>query len=126
MRADGAHDGVDVLDGRRLGAADRPLGLVRHDETPLARLRSGGRIVLVGMGANDVEMPVTTIRDRELTVTGVFRYANTWPAAVALAASGRVELDAMVTGVFGLDRVGDALASTALPGTIKSVVEPGA
>lgn len=120
-----------VADAERIAALDvdaaiEASGAPAAIRSAVQATRSGGRIVLVGMGANDVEMPVTTIRDRELTVTGVFRYANTWPAAVALAASGRVELDAMVTGVFGLDRVGDALASTALPGTIKSVVEPGA
>ena len=35
---------------------------------------------------------------RELLITGTFRYANTWPTAIALAASGRVSLDELVTG----------------------------
>ena len=62
--------------------------------------------------------------DRELIVTGVFRYANTWPTAIALVADGRVDLDAMVTGTFPLDEVSAALHSTADPDTIKSVVVP--
>ena len=32
-------------------------------------------------------LPVSRIQERELTVTGTFRYAHTWPAAIALAAS---------------------------------------
>jgi threonine dehydrogenase-like Zn-dependent dehydrogenase len=40
------------------------------------------------------------IQNRELVLTGVFRYANTWPTAIALVESGRVDLDAMVTAHF--------------------------
>jgi L-iditol 2-dehydrogenase len=87
-------------------------------------LRPAGVAVLVGMGAAELTLPVTRIQNNELVITGVFRYANTWPAAVALAANGQVDLDAMVTGTFGLADVGTALASTTAPGTIKSIVEP--
>ncbi|UUT36027.1 NAD(P)-dependent alcohol dehydrogenase [Microbacterium elymi] len=86
-------------------------------------LRPAGRAVLVGMGLAE-PLPVTRIQNNELVVTGVFRYANTWPTAVALAADGRVDLDAMVTGTYGLADVRAALESTTAPGTIKSVVEP--
>lgn len=87
-------------------------------------LRPGGRAVLVGMGLPNLELPVTQIQNKELWLTGIFRYANTWPAAIALVASGQVDLDGMVTGTFALGEVEDALASTSAPATIKSVVEP--
>lgn len=87
-------------------------------------LRPGGRAVLVGMGLPELALPITQIQNKELVLTGVFRYANTWPAAIALVASGQVDLNAMVTGTFSLDRVKDALESTTDPDTIKSVVEP--
>jgi len=87
-------------------------------------LRPGGTAVLVGMGLPRLELPITRIQNNELWVTGVFRYANTWPAAISLVANGLVDLDRMVTGTFGLDSVADALGSTSTPGTIKSVVEP--
>lgn len=90
----------------------------------ISTLRSGGRAVLVGMGAAEISLPVTTIQNRELVVTGVFRYANTWPTAVALAARGQVDLDAMVTGTFALDEVQAALESTHEPEMMKSIVEP--
>jgi len=86
-----------------------------------------GRVVLVGMGGDEVPLPVSLIQERELVVTGTFRYANTWPTAIALAASGRVELDRLVSGHFGLDRVRDALlAPRTDPRTVKPVVRPGA
>jgi L-iditol 2-dehydrogenase len=87
-------------------------------------VRPAGTVVLVGMGAPEFPLPITLIQNRELVVTGVFRYANTWPTAIELAAGGRVELDAMVTGHFGLDEVEQALASTTQPGVLKSVVNP--
>jgi L-iditol 2-dehydrogenase len=90
----------------------------------IGALRGAGIAVLVGMGADEVSLPVSTIRDRELVVTGVFRYANTWPTAIALVAAGSVDLDALVTGHYGLDDVEAALESTSSPATLKSMVVP--
>lgn len=87
-------------------------------------VRPGGTVVLVGMGPTEIPLPVSTIQNRELVVTGIFRYNNTWPLAIDLVASGRVDLDALVTGRFGLDRVAEALNSTRDPQTLKSVVTP--
>jgi L-iditol 2-dehydrogenase len=84
------------------------------------------RIVLVGMGAPTMELPVAAIQIRELTVTGTFRYANAYPAAIALAASGKVDLDSLVTARFGLEQVAEALTVTKTdPHTLKPVVYPG-
>lgn len=90
----------------------------------LEALRPAGHAVLVGMGLAELPFPVTRIQNNELVVTGVFRYANTWPTAVSMAASGQVDLDAMITGTFGLAQTAEALESTTAPGTIKSVVAP--
>ena len=49
------------------------------------------------------------IQIKELVVTGTFRYANCYPAAIALAASGVVDLDGLVTARFGLEQVAEAL-----------------
>ncbi len=60
-------------------------------------LRPAGTAVLVGSGAESMDLPTQLIQNRELTLTGVFRYANTWPEAIALVESRRVDLDSMVT-----------------------------
>ena len=88
-------------------------------------LRPGGAAVLVGMGADEITVPTSMLQTREITLTGTFRYANTWPAAIALASSGRVDLDGLVTGRFDLERVSDALAAGTDPNSIKPVVRPG-
>lgn len=87
-------------------------------------VRPGGAAVLVGMGASEVPLPIPLVQGREITVTGIFRYNNTWPTAIGLVASGAVDLDSMVTGRFALDKVEDAFASTRDEATLKSVVDP--
>lgn len=90
----------------------------------IRRVRPGGRVVLVGMGVDELTLPITFLQNNEIELTGVFRYTNTWPTAISLVVDGRVDLDRMVTGIFPLDRVADALDSTADPTTIKSIVDP--
>lgn len=89
-------------------------------------LAPAGRAVLVGMGSDELVLPLSTIQGRELTVTGAFRYAGTWPAAIALAANGGLDLDAIVTAHYPLDGVEEAVtAAQRDPGTIKAMVNPG-
>jgi L-iditol 2-dehydrogenase len=84
-----------------------------------------GRIVLVGMGGDEITLPLAHLQTYELELTGTFRYANTWPAAIALAASGRVDLDALVTRHYGLAAVEEALtATTRDPAAVKIIVQP--
>lgn len=84
------------------------------------------RIVLVGLGAADLELPVALIQVRELVVTGTFRYANAYPAAIALAASGAVDLDGLVTGQYGLAQAAEALQVAKTDSTtLKPMVYPG-
>jgi L-iditol 2-dehydrogenase len=88
-------------------------------------VQPAGHVVLVGMGGDEMVLPVSRIQERELTVTGTFRYAHTWPTAIALGASGRVELDRLVTGHYGLDDVPEALTVARTdPHTVKPVVRP--
>lgn len=99
-------------------------GAARAVQSGIREVRAGGRVVLVGMGAPEIALPIPVIQNRELIVTGVFRYANTWPTAIELVRSGKVDLDSMVTGHFALAEVEQALRSTSDPATLKSVVHP--
>lgn len=90
----------------------------------LRAVRPAGHVALVGMGADEIRIPVGVVQGRELNLTGTFRYANTYPTAIALAAAGRVELDGMVTGHYGLDQVEQALSTDKDPQALKSMVVP--
>lgn len=77
------------------------------------------------MGGDELNLPLSRVQERELIITGTFRYAGTWPAAIELAASGAIDLDALVSGYFGLDQVPDALqAAKKDPSFLKAMVRP--
>ena len=67
-------------------------------------------------------MPFGLIQQRELKLTGTFRYAGTWPAAIALAASGQVDLDSLVTAEYSLAETERALTAGRDPHQVKAVV----
>jgi L-iditol 2-dehydrogenase len=92
----------------------------------IAALRPAGTAVIVGMGPGETaEVPLALIQNRELWLTGTFRYANTYPAAIALAAGGRVDLEAIITGHFALDETERALrAGLEDPRSVKAMVHP--
>jgi L-iditol 2-dehydrogenase len=88
----------------------------------LKAVRPGGTAVMVGHGDEHISLPVQDIQVREVTLTGIFRYVDTWPTAISLAATGRVDLDALVTARFGLEEVEAALTSDDDPLSMKSIV----
>jgi L-iditol 2-dehydrogenase len=72
-------------------------------------LAPAGRIALVGMGADTVTLDVALLQGRELSVTGVFRYANTYPLALQLISSGAVNVTDVITHRFTLEDTERAL-----------------
>jgi len=87
-------------------------------------LRPAGRAVAVGLQRDlDAMIPLNYLQTHEIELTGTFRYANTYPAAIALAASGRVDLESLITGYFDLEQTEAALrASREDASSIKSMV----
>ena len=76
----------------------------------LLAVRPAGRAVLVGVwAAAEFALPVQVIQNQEIRLTGTFRYANTYPTAISLVASGAVDFGALVTSHHGLAQVEDAL-----------------
>ncbi|MGY2130558.1 NAD(P)-dependent alcohol dehydrogenase [Blastococcus sp. SYSU DS0617] len=76
----------------------------------IAALRPGGLAVAVGFGPDpDVSLPLGVMQIREVTLTSTFRYANAYPAAIAFAADGRVQLDGLIGASFPLARAEAAM-----------------
>lgn len=98
-----AHAGVD--------AAFETAGSVATCRMTLAAARPGGHAVLVGLPPDPlVELDIVAAASREISIHGEFRYANTYPTALALAQSGQVDLKPLITHHFPLARAGEALA----------------
>lgn len=91
-------------------------------------IRPAGTVVVVGMGpADKVRLPLARIQNREIWLTGTFRYANTYPLAVELAAAGKVDLAAVITQRYPLDETTAALeVAHSDPTAIKPIVQPDA
>jgi L-iditol 2-dehydrogenase len=80
--------------------------------------------VAVGMGpGEEASIPLSFIQNREIILTGIFRYANTYADAIALVASGHIDLKPIITGHYTLAEAEQALQATQNdPANIKSVV----
>ncbi|XP_061559016.1 sorbitol dehydrogenase isoform X1 [Phycodurus eques] len=74
--------------------------------------RSGGVVVLVGLGSEMATIPLINAAVREVDIRGVFRYCNTWPMAIAMLASGKVNVKPLVTHRFPLEQAVQAFETT--------------
>src|SRR5690606_21018182 len=55
------------------------------------------RVALIGMGADRLEFDVGLVQGRELELHGIFRYAHSYPDALALLASGQIDTQRVIS-----------------------------
>ena len=65
--------------------------------------RPGGTIVVVGLPVEPMDFDVAGLSVKELTITSVFRYAHQYDRAIALMASGRVDLKPLISETFNFE-----------------------
>ncbi|MFK5583070.1 NAD(P)-dependent alcohol dehydrogenase [Serinicoccus sp. LYQ131] len=118
---DPAQESTDGLDAHVFIDAS---GAIPAIQAGIRATRPGGTVVLVG-SADEIPLSVPDVAMRELNVTGIFRYTGTWPIARQLVADGQVELDSLVTHVFGLEQVEEALTGDGADDSLKRIVLPG-
>jgi L-iditol 2-dehydrogenase len=92
----------------------------------MRRLRPNGRAAMIGMSKEDlIGLPLSQLNPQELTLSLVNRYNHTWPLAIALVASGRVDVKPLITHHFPLAESADALTlSGRVPDSVKAFVHP--
>lgn len=91
----------------------------------MAAVGRAGRVVLIGMGADQVCIDVPLLQSREITLTGTFRYANTYPLALHLMAAGTVRVEEIITHRFGIEETESALTvGRRDPHALKAIVLP--
>lgn len=92
----------------------------------MRRLRPAGRAAMVGMSKEElIGLPLAQLNPNELTLGTVNRYNNTWPTAIELVASGRVDVTPLITHHFALEQTADALTLTSrVTDSIKAIIHP--
>ena len=88
-------------------------------------VRPGGLIVLIGMPAAKVPVDIVEAQSKEITFKSIFRYANVYDRAIALLASGKINIDRLVTHRYPFDRSIEAFdfAATGNPSAVKIQIE---
>jgi len=87
--------------------------------------KSGGCIVLVGLGKPEISMPIVNACVREVDIRGIFRYSNCYPTAISMVASGSVNVKPLITHRFKLEETLQAFetAKTGAGGAIKVIIK---
>lgn len=99
-------------------------GVARALTEGVRRLSPGGRAVLVGAGSDTATIEVPIIQSRELTIAGIFRYANTYRVALGLIATGKVNVSQVITHRFPLEHTREALTLAHNdPRSLKAIVK---
>ncbi|KAG0173533.1 hypothetical protein DFQ28_002163 [Apophysomyces sp. BC1034] len=105
-RVDPKRADVDVAkDIRQLlnGGAEYSLectGVESSFRAAIMATKDSGTCCLVGVGKNDQMLPVNNFAMREVDIRGLFRYHHTYPRAIALMASGRLNVEHLITHRF--------------------------
>lgn len=75
--------------------------------------KKGATIVMVGYSASGkITLPMGLALDKELTFKTVFRYRHIYPMAIEAVSEGRVNLKGIVTDIFPLDDIQNAMDSS--------------
>lgn len=92
----------------------------------MRRLRPAGRAAMIGMSKEEaIALPLSQLNVNELTLSLVNRYNHTWPLAIELVASGRIDVAPLVTHHFGLAEAADALTlGSRVTDSVKAVIHP--
>lgn len=90
-------------------------------------VKPGGVVAHVGFPTEqELTVNPNAIIDKEFDMVGCFRYANTYPAAISLVESGRVDVKSLLTDEFPLSEAEQALRRPREhpESTIKATVKP--
>ena len=95
----------DLTDGEGVDVAIDASGAPSAIRQAVDIVKPGGRIVLVGYPPDDVPLPLAEIISKELSLQGIHRYANVYPAAIKAVSSGKATVKPYVTHIFPFERI---------------------
>jgi L-iditol 2-dehydrogenase len=94
-------------------------------EMAVAATRPGGKVILVGIPADDrTSFTASSARRKGLTLKLVRRMKLSYPRAIHLVESGKVDVHSLVTHTFSLDHAQEAFAVAARRDGLKVIINP--
>lgn len=104
VRSASLTDTVQALtDGWGANVVFEASGSTRAFDHVFDLLCPGGCLVLVGIPAAKVPFDIVAIQAKEARIESVFRYANIFPRALALIASGQVDVKPFISRTFAFE-----------------------
>lgn len=94
-------------------------GVPQSTEIAIYATQPGGVVMLVGCSSDRSDLPILTASTKELDLRGLFRYANCYPTALDMVASGRINLKHLTRAHYTLEQSAEAFKR---PPDRKSVV----
>jgi S-(hydroxymethyl)glutathione dehydrogenase / alcohol dehydrogenase len=128
LREDAAETVADATGGRLADYVFVTVGAEQAIQQGFGLMRRGGTTVIVGMtpaGVLSEFDPLTLADDGQRIVgskMGAARIQEDIPRLLDLYRQGRLKLDELITGRFGLDEINDAIASTLRSDSLRNVV----
>jgi len=116
----------EATGGRGVDVALEAAGAAETPQQCAEVVKIGGTLVIIGIPADDtLSFQHATVRRKGLTIKLCRRMKHTYPRAIALVASGRIDLKPLVTHVFPLERIREAfdLVEGYRDGVVKAVIE---
>ena len=116
---------LELTDGRGVDIAIEAVGSRVTFRQMFDVVGKGGTVVLIGAPAEDeCSIKVLDILSKELTIKGLFRYVDTYPTAIKLVSSGRINLKPLISHIFNLEEIhnGFKVASEKSDNAIKVVI----
>ena len=92
-------------------------------QTSIYATKTGGCVVIVGMGKDDINFPIIDLCCREIDLRGIFRYCNTYPTAINMLSSGAVKVDGLVTHRVSLANAQEGFEMTRDGKGIKTMID---
>ena len=87
-------------------------------------VRHGGQIVTIALAEEAAPINVTSLVQKEITLSGAYAYTNDFEEAIALVASGKISLEPLITDVFPLTEIKDGFdRQRDTKGSIKVVIQ---
>lgn len=119
---------LDATDGRGVDAVFEAVGIDSTVHMSVSMLRKGGRLVLIGNLAPEVEFPLQTAVTRELSIYGSCGSSGEYPDCLELMADGRIRVDPLLSATAPLAEGADWFRRLAgrEPGLVKVILEPQA